>query len=208
MARVNNRSFLKKREQIKIAYELTSLIVLGYGLGLILIIFGAFKYLCVIGAYDEFWICSMILGSIIFFMALIKPIFLMPLNNVLKSVGSKIGEILLFTILAICYYIIITPVGYFLKKFNSGEIANWRDINISTSCGQWHDKILPIEITDITSYSKQRYKFSRGIFGVIKFFINNGKFFFIPILIILIAIGVFLFFLQTSIIAPFIYTLF
>jgi len=48
----------------------------------------------------------------------------------------------------------------------------------------------------------------RHPFSVLGFFVSRGQMFFVPVLIFLLILGLVLFFVQSSSLAPFIYTLF
>lgn len=206
-APVCGETFLQRRQRRLSSRELTQQIVLGYGFGFILLIFGAFKYYLSVGSWDALWLPVMIIGGCMVVVTLIAPFMLQPVDKLLRFVGNAVGHKIMLVILAVLYYVLIFPVGALLRLFKgSAPIYKW-DRGKPPAMVGWHKKELPADVAEAQEQGRGR-KSKSGMLKVVVFFARTGKVLFIPVLLILISLGVALFFLQSSIIAPFIYTLF
>jgi hypothetical protein len=204
----SNDSFLIRRRYRELSRQLTQQIVLGYAFGSILLIFSAFKYFLSIGSYDIFWLAAMCIGAVFIAITLIAPFLVRPLERFLRLMGNMVGRAVMFCLLIVTYYLLIAPVGFLLRRMNGTKpIYSWKERPLSHMEG-WHDKALPHDVAELAA-SGGKNKYARtGLTSVMLFFARGGKLIFIPAVLLLVVFGLVLFFLQTSVIAPFIYTLF
>ena len=138
-------------------------------------------------------ISFIIVGNIYVLMVTIYPNIINPLHNLIKFITNIIGNILFKIILSIIYLILVIPIGLIIKLKNKKKSINLKTnfIDCNENC-------------DIINYNKGKYK----IFSIFKLFTNENYILILPLIIILILIGILLMFVQSNVIAPFIYTLF
>lgn len=199
--------FLERKRLREASRELSYLLVLGYGIGAGLIGLGAYKYFLDIEAYDPLWAGIIWFGFLSLWVTLIAPYFWRLPEQYLRRFGNRVGHVLISIILIPIYYIMIWPAGMVLRRVRGTHpIYAWLNQPRDDMQG-WQDKALPYDLDDPRAYTTNpRRKVS--MLRVILFFIHGGHFLFIPVLIIIVSLGIALFFLQTSALAPFIYTLF
>lgn len=144
--------------------------------------------------YDIFYILLMVFGALIIITAIIYPNLLSILKKFLSKIFNFIGTIIFDIILTIIYFLLVCPFGIFIKK---------KQENNSISNSTFVDYKYDSSIININKHS-----FIYQISKLFKFFFNEKYIMLIPVLIILIIIAVLLIFVQSSAIAPFIYTIF
>ena len=115
--------------------------------------------------------------------------------------GNKIGELIFDVLLLIVYFVFVLPVGLFMRRKNHDYLYL-----------EWDDKYPYDEKNGFTSWKSSGASSKNGMLStsarIIEMFMMNGKYIFIPAVLILIALGIILFFVSSSVMAPFIYTLF
>ncbi|MDC3279515.1 DUF5989 family protein [Gammaproteobacteria bacterium] len=101
----------------------------------------------------------------------------------------------------------IWPVGVLIRKTSGTDpIYEWGENSLITREG-WRKKNIPSEVS-LISNGETTSSGQIGVWSVLKFFIQVKQFLLLPVLLILVTLGIVLFFLQTSALAPFIYTIF
>jgi hypothetical protein len=192
------------REQSR---ELTQQIVLGYGIALLLIMVGAYKVFLKVGAWDAAWRTAMWLGVAAAAATIVTPLVWAWPQRLLRGVGNALGHILMSVVLTAVYFLAIWPVGALLRALKGTHpIYAWNPTPAAGMEG-WSDKKFPY---DLPASQRERGRSSRrtGLLKVLVFFARRGYVIFIPVLIVSVSFGIVLFFLKTSALAPFIYTLF
>ncbi|WP_072695989.1 DUF5989 family protein [Desulfovibrio litoralis] len=207
MIKKQNENFLIRRQWRKNSQELTQQIVMGYGFGFLFLIWGTFKYFLSLESLDILWAIVACIGVLFILCTFIIPSALKPVEHGLRAVGNMVGNKIMTVLLAIIYYLLITPVGLLIQRFKGKDpIYEWNET--PSKMNGWVKKTLPQDIENLMKTHGQVKIRKTGFFSVLTFFVKTGKIIFIPVLLILISLGLLLFFLQTSVIAPFIYTLF
>ena len=111
------------------------------------------------------------------------------IKKIYDFIFRKIGLIILSLILIIIYIIWFIPASL-INKINSRK-------NLETTFVDYSDLIIKQNKKNIFSQLK----------NIFSYFICSGNWYFIPLLIILILIGLILFFAQSPLISPLIYPL-
>ncbi|WP_054773630.1 DUF5989 family protein [Methylogaea oryzae] len=194
--------FLARRRFRESSRELTQLLVLGFGISFILMGVGAYKYFIVIGAWDALWKAAMWGGVAALLVTLIVPYFWLLPERVLRKFGNWVGHGLMKIILVAVYYGLIWPVGAIMRSRRGTHPLYAWGAQPTEGMEGWHGKTLPYDVANEAGSG------NLGLYKVLLFFVRQGHFLLLPVLIVLISLGVALFFLQTSALAPFIYTLF
>lgn len=173
--------------------------------GLLLVVIFGFKYLYMASPYEELWGYLVVVGLVLGTMGLAVPLWLGPVEAAFRSVAGVIGHAIMTVFITAMYYVAITPVGMlwgavsgrapFFAWDEKPEGEGWMPKEISEDEGQVHESAA-----------------SRSLLWqpllVVGYFINQGRWILIPAVILLISFGLLLFFVKSSSLAPFIYTLF
>jgi hypothetical protein len=202
-----NRSenYLDRREARIAALKLKHQIVFGYGVGAVLVFLGGFRCYLVAGTNRPLWQFVLWIGASTLLVTLLFPsIWTLPERG-FRWIAGKIGHVLFLLVLSIVYFLMICPGGWWLRRRQGVVvICEWTD-NRPSGKG-WQPKTIST-ITHHDASSRRRYLLFQP-FLVLGFFIEHRTYFLVPVVIILIVLGLILFFVQTSALAPFIYTLF
>ncbi len=197
-------AYLRRRENRRFEHSLKSLTVLGLVLGGVMTFVAFYKLYLVQAEWIVLYRVFEIVGPLLLLVAIAVPQLLEPVEKVLRAVGSTVGEWILKAILLIVYFLIMTPTGYAIKALSgTAPIFAWRD-SPPTELEGWRDKTVNTQVRMTGERDGRR----TSLFGVIRFFISRGKILLLPAVIILVAFGVVLYFVKSSALAPFIYTVF
>lgn len=186
---------IKRHKKLKASKEKDNYIF-GFCFGLFIILINIYFFLTtpdikIVNIINLFFI---LLGILFILLSIIYPNSLDFIHNkILKKIINFIGKIIFNILLVLIYFLLVLPVGLIIKR---KERKNNKQINTNFySC------------TDINN-SQNRKKGIYNILQVFRIFANERYALMIPIIIILIIIGLLLIFVQSSVITPFIYTLF
>lgn len=195
-----------QRRAARLAFEaLKREIVFGIVISTMLLAVGAWRYFIVVGANDTLWKGIAICGALGLIAAVVFPALWKGPEQLLAAVMRKLGGFLLGALLALVYVLLIAPVGWLVRRMKGLDpIYAWNGAAPAGMEG-WHGKEVLYE-TNLGQAGKPNLL--RRLLGVLRFFADRGHYVFLPVLILLIALGLVLFFVQTSALAPFIYTLF
>ena len=200
-------NFLIRRKLREESRALTQQLVLGLGIGFILLAVGGYKYFISLNVWDDFWYGAMWLGGVAIVATLLAPFIWRGPEAALRIFGNFVGHGVMNLILATVYFLLIWPVGAFLRATKGLHPIYYWNVAPSADMEGWHDKKLPMDLpTSATGFIGNRRR--TGMLSVLVFFARRGHIIFLPVLLLLVSLGVALFFLQTSALAPFIYTLF
>lgn len=180
-------------------------IIFGYGVSAALFFLGGFKCYLTAGARPLFWQSIMWGGVSFFFATLLLPSVWTLLEKGVRWLMGKIGHCFFLLVLSFVYFFIICPVGWWLRR-RQGCAPIWEWTGKPTDGEGWHNKIIST-ITPHAASKRQRFILLQPLW-VIGFFIERRNYLLLPVIVILIMLGLTLFFAQTSVLAPFIYTLF
>lgn len=200
-----NSSYADRRYAREAKLALKRQIVFGLVLGGLGCVVGYLKTYIDEYASASIWSPVMVTGIILVLVSLIAPWLITPLEGFGRLAFGKLGKTILAALLSVIYFVVIFPVGILMKAFQSagaGFAHSWSEAS-SDVFPEWTKKQSHYTTTENkkTSMILQPAK-------IIRFFIQNGSWFMLPVLVILIALGLIMFFAQTSAFAPFIYTLF
>lgn len=186
---------IKKQKRIKASKEKDNYIF-GFCFGLFIVLINIYFFLTTpdIKIFNIINLSFILLGVIFILLAIIYPNSLDFIHNkILKKLINCIGKIIFSILLIFIYFILVLPVGLIIKR---KERKNNKQSNTNFySC------------TDINNF-QNRKKGIYNILQVFRLFANERYALMIPIIIVLIIIGLLLIFVQSSVITPFIYTLF
>ena len=172
--------------------------ILGMGCGL----YGWFGYYIGSGHSDGFYLAFCFTGAVLLLAGLAYPLCLARAADLFRRIMGKVGQVIFSFLLAVIYFVLITPVAYLTRNGNRLPAARW-DVQ-PTQGAAWQKKISDCCLQGGGAPEGFLATFSK----VLRHLAGHGQWYLIPIVILLLALGILLFFAQTSVIAPFIYTLF
>lgn len=168
----------------------------GLCLGLVLILIFSIRYLTSVKdlTNDDFFLVGMSLGAVFVLASIIYPNLLEPIRKLLYFISNILIKVLFSILLTVIYFLFVFPFSFIIKSKQKIE-KNDSTSFVDYSCQE-------------TFINVNKNSFLYQIARIFKFFINENYFIFIPLLIVLIIISIILVFVQSSAIAPFIYTIF
>jgi len=200
-------SYLHRLKQRRRMTQLKEQIVFGLTLGWLLTLVGGFHYFFAVGTNDNFWRSMLYVGIVLIALSIILPSMIGLLQKPLKNGTQAIGEFLFSLILILNYFLLILPVGLLLRKLQKNtSFYTWRNKRLSEMIG-WTDWKAQESMEALQHGTKGR-SLALQLVWVISYFVRNGHYLFIPVLVLLLVLGLILFFIKASAFAPFIYTLF
>ena len=147
----------------------------------------------------------MILGAIHLAAAVVLPQALYWPERAWSKIAHWQGWAVMTVLLSVIYFVLIWPAGYVSRRRTRGFVA-W-ETHPTDLTSAWQ----PIEAieTEGDSITATGYRsLPLLLASVIGFFFRRGDYLLVMIVILLVVLGLALYFVQSSALAPFIYTLF
>jgi Family of unknown function (DUF5989) len=180
-------------------------IVYGLAIGWVLLLACGFIYFCVPSRVDLLWSALMVLGALHLAAAVILPQALYWPERVWSKIARWQGWIIMTVLLTLVYFALIWPAGYFSRRRAHGFVV-WEQhpTNLKSA---WE----PIDLSEseVGSTAASTYRsLPLLLASVVGFFFRRGDYLVVVIVVLLVVLGLVLYFVQSSALAPFIYTLF
>ena len=179
---------------------------IGYGLvvGWILSLVCGFFFCCLASRAAWVWGGLMVVGWMHLLLAVVLPQALAWPERAWSTLAQWQGKLIMALLLTVVYFTLLWPA----RKLRRSEpsFVRWRD-RLPQLPSAWQ----PLDLLELESgaISRDRQRsLPLLLAAVIGFFFRRGHYVLLPILILLLVLGLALFFVQSSAIAPFIYTLF
>lgn len=198
-------AYLVRLDRRAHAREQKRQIVFGLVLGWMVTALGAFNYFLVTGANDAVWHAVLAAGLAILLVTVAVPSAISLVERPWLAGTRWIGRAVIATILTAGYFLFFLPVGQIMRLLRGRHpFYSWGDGSPIAGEG-WVRKDLP---TEMRATASRKLPLLAQPFVVIGFFVRRGQYIFLPALIVLLLLGLIMFFVQSSALAPFIYTLF
>ena len=182
-------------------------IVLGLVGGWLLLLIGGFRYYYALHATKPASIALLAAGGVLFGMGLLWPQGLAPVERGVRAGTGWIGKTILMAFLSLTYFVVITPVGFVWRATRGTHpFYTWKTVPPSGMEG-WVPKSVVDDARDASAEAGVR-RLATQPFFVIGYFVRNGHFMLLPVVVFLLIAGLVLYFVKSSALAPFIYTLF
>ncbi|MBS1107639.1 MAG: hypothetical protein H6Q91_3141 [Deltaproteobacteria bacterium] len=182
-------------------------IVLGLAGGWLLLLLGGFRHLYVATAREATSFALIAAGATLFAVGLVRPQGLAVVERAIRAATGWIGKGILLAFLSLTYFLIITPVGVAWRALRGSDpFYAWTGEAPAVTQG-WVPKSVVDDRRSASSEAAMR-PLSSQLFVVIGYFVRNGHFVLVPVVVFLLLAGLVLFFVKSSALAPFIYTLF
>jgi Family of unknown function (DUF5989) len=193
--------FLAERRRRRLLHEIKRQIVLGLLIGYAVLAYCVAHLYFVPTQHEALMRVGAAAGLLLIALSVILPQGFGLVEAMLRRVGSVIGETALKASLILVYFGVMTPIGGGMRLVRgAAPIHSWQG-GPPRPAEHWRDKSMSCVVrgngTGKTSF-----------FSVLSFFVEGGKILFLPALMVLLGVGLALYFVNTSVIAPFIYTLF
>jgi hypothetical protein len=180
-------------------------IVYGLVMGWVLTLVAGFVFFCVPSRFDWLWCSLMLVGLMHLAAAVIVPQALAWPERAWMIVARWQGWIVMTALLTAIYFVLIWPASVFSRRRTRGFVA-W-DSHAPKTSTSWE----PIELLESDSawVASNRYRsLPLLLAAVVGFFFRRGNYLLVLIVVLLVLLGLILYFVESSALAPFIYTLF
>ena len=182
-------------------------IVLGLVGGWLLMLLGGFRHLYVVTAREATSFTLLGVGAALFAVGLVWPQGLAVVERGIRAATGWIGKGILLAFLSLTYFLIITPVGVVWRALRGADPFYAWTAEAPSGMQGWVPKSVVDDRRSASSEAAMR-PLSSQLFVVIGYFLRNGHFVLVPVVVFLLLAGLVLFFVKSSALAPFIYTLF
>lgn len=202
-------SYLEKKQQREAYEDQKGEIVFGLLGGFILLVLGIMNNWPIYGSFNVFAVMSYLIitvGLCLILLGIVAPAFLRLPYKGFVLVGKKIGSAVLMVLLTVIYGVIVLPVGLFVRKKR-------KHMGFYTWTGDFPYEETAFEV--IKDRAQQDFEssikspFIRNIYKLFGTLVRNKRMFLIPAAIVLVLLGLLLFFAASNVVFNFfIYTLF
>jgi hypothetical protein len=145
-----------------------------------------------------------VVGAIMLLTALARPSAVEAILSPLQKIGNRVGGFLLSAFIAAIYFLIMTPVGELYRRTRGAHpFYSWDTAPPQAGIEGWTEK--PSAETEIKDGSRWKWT---APFRLVNMIVQRRNFILLPVLLILVMLGMTMFFVHSTGIAPLIYTLF
>ncbi len=191
--------YIKEVNKRKSRQEKKEIYIFGYGFGTITVLVFMAKYLLNNKnlSWDKYYIGGIVVGVIILLCTIVYPESLKRVKNIVGKIINGVVYIVYVTLLVVIYCLCIFPIGVIMQMRNNKK-NKYEQIN-STFVEKEKSGNKGVKTNKNRIYQ---------ISSIIQYFMRKEYIIILPTLVLIIIIGIVFAFLQSSIVAPFIYTLF
>lgn len=195
--------YLHRRAARRAQEALKQQAVFGIVLGMAGMLYGLLGYLAGIALPDFLYLAIFAAGLTLLGIGLACPRVIRRPSELFRHAMNGVGHGV-FTVLLTCiYYVLVVPLGFFRRRSKPwSPFVRWE--NSMPKSAAWSPKITQTIFHERAGAAN----LVGSACNVVLYFARHGNWLLIPLLVILLSLGLILFFVQTSALAPFIYTLF
>ena len=175
--------------------------VLGWALSLL----AGFRYFILL---EDAWLLPLIIGNALLFIGVAAPNMVQGLRINLESIASLVSTFLLQALLAIVYFLVVCPAGM-LMQIRRGRAPFYSWEAASAPLDSEFEGWTPKKCSDERQLLLNKNKLgSNHIVQLFAYLFSNGDLLIMPSLLVIICLGLVSIFIQSTPLAPMIYTLF
>jgi hypothetical protein len=201
---LTDSGYLQRLEGRRAEASLKKLVVFGLVLGWGSLLVGAMQLYLVPDSSEPLSRAAIGAGALLLSITLFAPRLLTPVERAWMAVASLIGKTLFGGVLAVTYLIAFAPVGLLLRaRRGSHPVYEWYGSPPGATEG-WIPKVVP----SVDRGAAVRRPLIAQLVQVLFHLRSGGSWILLPTLVLLLVLGLVMFFVQTSSLAPFIYTVF
>jgi hypothetical protein len=198
--------YLKRLADRQLQSDVKRLAGFGIIVGGIIALLSSWMSLFVVSQLEIVWNLLFLMGLGFVVSALVVPQALYWPELAFVRITNLIGNTIFTILLSVIYVVLLLPLGQIYRRFvKVNPIFSWIDQKTKLPRSMWEEK-------DTVSYMQlgkiRQRNFFVQMWSVFGFFINKKQWVLIPSIVVLIIMGIIFFFIQSSVLAPFIYTLF
>ena len=181
----------------------------GLTIGWLFTLLGGFCWFCVISRIDWFWCGLMFVGLGLLMAGTVMPQALYWPHRCWMGLAHLQGRIVMTVLLTVVYFALISPLGAWERRRQKGShpFHTWDKTPPPLMTGWEAIQESALETIAV----RQQVSRSRSLISLLSetliFFAERGHYLLLPVLLFLLLLGLVLFFVQTSALAPFIYTI-
>jgi len=183
-------------------------------MGWLFTLVGGFCWFCVISQIDWFWRALMTSGLLLLVLGTVLPQALAGPHRLWMGLAHLQGRLVMTVLLTVVYVVMIVPLGWYQRWRQGGgqPFYRWDPTqpaqNLPAGTTAW-ETLSPSESSPTTT--RRQTGRTRSLVSLLaetlSFFAQRGHYLLLPVLLFLLLLGLILFFVQTSALAPFIYTI-
>lgn len=202
-------AYMQALAQRRQAEEISQLTQFGLTLGWVFTLLGGFCWFCVISRFDVFWQFLMLAGLVLLVLATVLPQGLYWPHRLWMGLAHLQGRLVMTVLLTIVYFGLLSPLGIWERKRRSGSFPfeSWNQGPPARSTAWEVLTEPPLDFKGVKLNSLRSRSLLSMLIETLNFFAARGHYLLLPILLFLLFLGLVLFFVQTSALAPFIYTI-
>ena len=199
-----NKSYIETKKERDAFEEEKNHIMFGLVGGVILVLAGALNWLSTTGFWAVVCVCVFALGVLLLLFALAVPSLLKYPYQAFLFWGNLVGKAVFTVILTILYCLFILPVGLLLRRKRQAQgYFAWDETRPEP-----RSLFTELPQTDRAKAKTGKASYFGILYNLLSVFVANRKFILIPVVILLVVVGLILFFVSSNVLTAFIYTLF
>lgn len=201
--------YLRELADRREAEQIRQLTSFGLTIGWLFTLTGGFCWFCVVSQIDWFWHSLLLAGVALILLGTLLPQALEVPHRAWMSLAHLQGRLVMSVVLTIFYLALITPLGWWERRRHRGSspFHSWQETPPQVITA-WEKLPTAEQPETAATYRRRKARSLISLFAeTLAFFFRRGHYLLLPILILLLVLGLVLFFVQTSALAPFIYTI-
>lgn len=195
--------YLARLAQRRALAQLKRQAAFGIAFSSVLIAIGLWRYFLVIGSNSVIWAGVVGVGLAGLLVACVAPSLWHQPERFVALVVQKLGRVLFAALLVFLYLSLVTPLRLFAQHGSRERFLSWKP-GAERPLPSWSAKLSSAD----TGQRRHKRSVLAAMVGVLQHFHRRRLYWMLPFLAIALALGVALFFVKGSALAPFIYTLF
>ncbi|HEY9677507.1 MAG TPA: DUF5989 family protein [Drouetiella sp.] len=201
---MTNSTYLTRLHDRRETEELKATVIFGLALGWVLTLMGAFRYFFLVQEHHWLTVCQV--GLAILAVTVIMPGLIGYPQRLIQKVGGFVATQVFKVLIAILYFVVVLPIGLIAQKTSGTHpFYSWTDTRPANTEG-WVDKNVTAGSRSMSG--NQKSSMMLNSLHAFRYFTEHGQLILLPCLVLFLVLGLMGVLVQSSAIAPLIYTLF
>jgi len=197
-------SYIERKKQRDALEEQKNHIIFGLMGGVILAALGVFRWLSATGIWELLYPLIAGIGLLFILLAIVVPIALKYPYKAFRFFGNCVGKAIFAVILTILYIVIIFPVGLLLRRKREAQgYFAWDQAQPKP-----RSMFAELEQAQDRASKSKKATYLGIVLNLFSGLLTNRKYILIPAVVILVIVGLILFFVSSNVVTAFIYTFF
>jgi hypothetical protein len=200
----SHSTYLSRLHDRKETEELKATIIFGLALGWVLTLMGAFRYFFLV--QEHYWLTVSEVGLGILAVTVVMPGLISYPQKAIRMVGGFVATQVFKVLIAIVYFIVVLPIGLIAQKaYGTHPFYSWEGA-VPANMEGWVDKNVTAQNNGVKG--NQKSSMLLNSLHAFRYFTEHGQLILLPCLVLFLVLGLMGVLVQSSAIAPLIYTLF